>query len=379
MSLEYILLFGFFMTKKRSEYIQKQWEQYFSRKKNVNEALCVIIDIGTKAARILVGPKNLSKEQWERKDFFNDSILTHLGVDIGSSGILSLESNALQRIIDFVHLYYQDLCSLVSDEDIIVFGTAAFRWIKNREEIRTYFQIQTKLKLNVLSQYDEAYFSLCSVISTHNMRRNNRTKPPSSEDVIMLFDQGGGSMEIAYTTMDFQNVGLHSFDDLGTLALRTRFFRRKEIQKETFEEQFHKLQQYIHNRLAEWSEYPKVQGKKIHAYALGSAAGSLFSCTNFEAHNRVIKKKTLVERIQKSTEILCTDATLANLLYSEDYDQIAEVRKQDEERFLAVYGLPVYVEALNKFRLEEFSMCGYGLRYGVLVGVYRYKKTIQSI
>ena len=53
-----------------------------------------IFDIGTRAIRVLVGPKEISNlpSDWNSQHFFNSSILTNLGEDIDVKNKLSPQS-----------------------------------------------------------------------------------------------------------------------------------------------------------------------------------------------------------------------------------------------------------------------------------------------
>ena len=49
----------------------------------------VVFDIGTRAIRVICGPKNLPENTWEADLFFNDRALTYLGENVSLQRTLS--------------------------------------------------------------------------------------------------------------------------------------------------------------------------------------------------------------------------------------------------------------------------------------------------
>lgn len=364
--------------------VKERLKKYIQQKKETQVPLTVIFDVGTKAIRILIGSKHISNASWVQQDFFNDAILTHLGSDIGFDGTVKQNSLALKKIIHFVNEYYKQLKDTIDINDFFVIGTAAFRWMKNRDEIISYFQSQTKLTLRVFSQEEEARFSLCAVMATYNMRRPVFPLEEDTEAVIMLLDQGGGSMEVSYTEMNLTHMGLHSFDDLGSIALRKRLFEMgpndtpidPNTNRNRISTQQQQVQNHIEKRVQEWEGYPEIKGKNIYLYALGSAASCLFQGSNFDAHNRVIQKEAMIARIREASQSMNTNAEYVSTLYKEVRATTASRKNKQEENLLLLCGVSAYVEVMEKFGVDELRMCGYGLRYGVLVGLNRYNASI---
>ena len=153
-------------------------------------------------------------------------------------------------------------------------------------------------------------------------------------------------MEVSYIyPKNPQLYGLHSFHDLGTLALQQsgkNILQTKESHKRIM----HKIQTCIQR----WSGYPQLKGTKIAAYAMGSAIRSLLSCGTYRAHNQMVSLHKIDTRI---TEIHSSLLSTENILQAE----LPSAK--------LAYGLPTYVELLRKFDLQVLYMCGYGLRYGV--------------
>jgi exopolyphosphatase/pppGpp-phosphohydrolase len=370
----------------RGNNTQQRFERYLKKKQGTEKV--VFFDIGTKAIRILIGPKDIPIESWERHHFFNDATLTYLGAETGVNRELAQTSSALKQIISFINRYVDLLTpNEISTENFFAFGTAVFRWLSNKKEIVNHIKKETDLDIKILSQEDEATFTLCSVTETYQMRRK---APPLDidNDILLLLDQGGGSMEVSYSSPCFTNIGLHSFDDLGTIALQQRFFNTDQhgnnidpIHNQTQVSAQHKyILTYIEARITKWIGYPVIQKNNIHVYAMGSAVGSLFRGSNYEVHNRKITPQIMHERMHKYNKHIENNTQSVASLYREiQEDKILMRKNQIEETLLFIYGLPVYAAILKRFSVEHMHMCGYGLRYGVFIGLNRYNISLVGI
>ena len=268
----------------------------------------MIFDIGTRAIRILCGPKDIPQMDWDRNLFFNDGILTNLGTAVTPQNHLPINSPALQKLISFIKKYQAILQQNgLSIDDCLGFGTAVFRWLTNREEIIEHIKKQTNLTINVLSQQEEALFALIGLVATHKMRGKNNKKRFGKNDVLMLLDQGGGSLEVSYAFVNnFHKKGVYSFDDLGSIALRKRFLSigadnvsiDPHSNPNEIATQHQQTLQYITNRITNWQGYPELQGRKIYAYAMGSAASRILNKSTYEMHNSLIN----TQQIQKKNK-----------------------------------------------------------------------------
>ena len=129
---------------------------------------------------------------------------------------------------------------------------------------------------------------------------------------------------------------------------------------------------YIEERTQNWIGYPELQNRNIEIYAMGSAVGSLFRGSNYEVHNRTITPTLMRDRMQKYNKHFETNEQSVAEMYTEiQEDKILMRKNKTEEMLLFLYGLPVYASILKKFSIVHMYMSGYGLRYGVFVGLNR--------
>jgi exopolyphosphatase/pppGpp-phosphohydrolase len=350
-------------------------------------APCVaVFDVGTRASRLLVAPKHVPVTELSRRAFFNDSDLSQLGADVDKDNetLPVGESQALERVVAFVQAYTRALPRLgIPPEDTLAIGTAVFRWLKNREEVLAYLRERTGVSVRVIPDRFEALVSLAGI----NLSRLWRPGGPAvgRDDRIVLLDQGGGSMEVSYVSPDTSQFRVHSFDRLGTIALRNRFFTTdpagKRVSPETnrsgTKAQMERVAEEIAKAIHDWEGYPELEGRTLHAYAMGSAI--IDSCyrnlSNYEVHNRVCT----VRRMREIIEETCSEFETSNQTVLSVWKALEGIqgkgtvgRENVENDLLTLTGLPVYVQILERLGLNEVRACGYGLRYGYYVWKYHY-------
>ena len=359
------------------------------------EPRVAIFDVGTRAIRLLVAPKQVPENPWERDTFFNDGILTNLGDDVTryNQQLQVRESKAMRTIVQYMREYREILVnSGIAEEDISAIGTAVFRWIEtNSQDVLSEIKRDTNLSIKVISEDEEAMFSLFSVVQTHGYRQENPDAPVKDQnDIILLLDQGGGSMEVSYVfpTDPGRNSDTYSFDDLGTLALRNDFFRLHpekgpidpEQNEHGIQAQYEYFKSLIANRIETWEGYPEILNHRIHAYGMGSAITRPIRGNNYTIHNQTFS----AEQMREITHAHCTKLEetrgLISILFSDmkrfeqEKEQYGKSKEYDalDNTLISLCGLPVYEAVLRKFHLSELKICGYGLRYGYYVGKYKY-------
>jgi exopolyphosphatase/pppGpp-phosphohydrolase len=350
-------------------------------------APCVaVFDIGTRASRLLVAPKNVPVTELSRRAFFNDSDLSQLGADVDKyNEILPIgESRALERVVSFMQTYTRALPRMgIPPEDTLAIGTAVFRWLKNQAEVLAYLRERTGVSIKVIPDQFEALVSLAGI----NLSRKWRPGGPAigKDDRIVLLDQGGGSMEVSYVSPDTSQFKVHSFDRLGTIALRNRFLTTdhngKRVSPETnrsrIKAQTERVAQEIETAIRDWEGYPELGGRTLHAYAMGSAITD--SCyrnlSNYEIHNRVCTVARMLEVVEQT----CSKFETSNQTVLSVYKALEGIKGKGTAAFenvesdlLTLYGMPVYVQILRRFGLDEVRACGYGLRYGYYVWKHHY-------
>lgn len=338
-----------------------------------------VFDIGTRAARLLVGPAAVPEVPWRKDSFYNTAVLTNLGAEVDTyAPRLDPEGRAFRTLVSFMRDFKHLMGHLgVRDGDLDAVGTAVFRWLENRDEIIDRLEQETGVRLKVIEDHDEARLSLASVAFTHTFAANRRELPQINDgDAILLLDQGGGSMEVSYVIAGaLMQSDVHSFDMLGTTALRTRFFELgpegskvdPELNRNRISTQNRRIRAYIEDELQRWGGYPDIEGRRIHAYGMGSALTKAMArkVNNFNAHNRLAKVSKMNQFVEDHCAVLDQSNQQVRTIYKILSQDRLDRRAEDLAGLMVtLYGLPVYASVLERFGVEELRICGYGLRYG---------------
>jgi exopolyphosphatase/pppGpp-phosphohydrolase len=364
----------------------RRLHEYLTRDKSPKVA---VFDIGTKASRILVGPKT-PPEVWQKDTFFNDGEKTNFGSFVSRVGGVVRDDNAgLQQVISFM----SDYGAVLHDygmplEDVTVTGTAVFRWIKNQEDVIESIRRATGLTLHILQGEREAMCGLACAAATSGFRRRPEDTVEDEQDsVLLMIDQGGGSTDISvmYRQGEKQQLQFISLDEIGTVALQEWFLTRSgasdakvdpATNQRRISTQNNRVRDHITRELAKWPGFSDIAGRRIMPYAMGSAITNCVNGTNFQIHNRKLTIAQMLEiadrqcaRIDGSMQQV---RTLFNLMGE-------PTGKDIDDTLTILYGLPVYAAILEKFSLDHLFICGYGLRYGVYCFRYIWNQPLQTL
>ncbi|NQZ69909.1 MAG: hypothetical protein HRT89_17785, partial [Lentisphaeria bacterium] len=232
-----------------------------------------IFDIGTRAIRLLVAPKVVATEEWQKSTFCNLGMILNLGDDIDPvTKRIDITSRKLRELLDFLSTLKSILIENGVDEtDISAIGTAVFRWTENIDDLLRMIFEHTGIDINVLSAENEAQLTLQAIGFTYPFRHEAEDVKLGEDDIILLLDQGGGSMEVSYMAVNGKTpVKTFTFDGLGTIALRKEFFAYDQAKMDSDGEwvgkQIAYIQQFIAEKINSWDGYPEITGRNLHAY-----------------------------------------------------------------------------------------------------------------
>jgi exopolyphosphatase/pppGpp-phosphohydrolase len=346
----------------------------------------VLFDIGTRATRLLIGSE--IRHGWGQFDFFNDAILTNIGSEVSRAhNTLRVDSQSLKNIIEFMG----DYISLLKDNNkkfnVTAVGTAVFRNLENKSEVIDKIYSSISLKVKIITPWVESFLSLNALRGSYLLRRESFPEF-TDDDVILLIDQGGGSLEISYFFPENQQKrGWYSFADLGTITIRWNFFstginRDVEPSSNTIsiEDQFTRLNSFITDKVEKWAGFPEILGKKLHIYAMGSAITSCYpGKTNFSVHNQIVNSMetpidegplpNMKQIINHNCSSLSRFGNVTDLWSAVGEESISNETINEtndlDRQLVAAQGLPVFKGLLDKFGEKSLRICGYGLRYGI--------------
>jgi exopolyphosphatase/pppGpp-phosphohydrolase len=346
-----------------------------------------IFDVGTRATRLLVAPLAVPRNEWQPQYFFNTRDISRIGGDVGraQSNLEIDNSAALDRAARFIGTYHKFLTSRgLQPQHVHAVGTAVFRWLENRTQVLESIRERTDVMIRVLEDQEEAQMSLAGIQFTHDKRPGGPTI--GKHDAIVLIDQGGGSTEVSYSTADGRTADLHSFDEFGTVALRHKFFWtgaegqrvEPEMNRRRIVTQLEWITAFAQDVIEHWPGYATLGRRKLHIYGMGSAITNCFpGMNNFRVHNQRLALDRIHEMIAHYGDALDYSReqimTLWRRYKAEEYLIDKDDKDNLENLLLGLYGLPVFVKLLEKFKANELRICGYGLRYAYYLWKYHFR------
>jgi len=163
------------------------------------------IDIGTNAVLLLVMESN-----GQLDELYDASTITRLGEGVLATG--RLIRPAMERTVGAL-VRFRRVLDDYGVETLDCFGTSALREAANREEFVEMAWQRAGIRVRVISEYEEAYYTYLSV----------KDDPRIEGEELLIVDIGGGSTEITRGTRH-GFLGYVSLP-LGTVKLTERFIR----------------------------------------------------------------------------------------------------------------------------------------------------------
>jgi hypothetical protein len=351
-----------------------------------------VFDIGTHGARILAAPQ-VVPSKWPAGTFRLVGDEFSLGASVDPrTDVLELNNPIFQRLLNWIKVRRKTLEKCGVDE-ISIIGTAVFRWLDNKEEVVAKFKSVTGLNLEIIPEYREAELTFLSLPVVLHV--GDRTLGLRDEDIVMLFDQGGGSTEISWMRWGDRNVprptpDLRLYDELGTVALRSQFFERNasgdfvkpEDNVAGIDAQFARVQSHVQRVASAWRGGPKKRpDNTIHVFGMGSALSKIVSGKAPDKHLRRLERSFLEEKLAQSFQdlnaIAGDDKQVRSLrrrqraLENDNSKEGRKTREKLDDTLVKLYGLPAIIGLLDRCRVDQIHFSSYGLAYGYYVDKYR--------
>lgn len=319
-----------------------------------------VIELSTKAVKLLIGnePELIKSNPFDFKMFYREGIKTSTGRGLNKSNEMDMyyfRTNVLPSIQKCRNFAKQS-----GVDCIYTVATAAYRTATNRDEILSCIKREADLNVKILKKEEEARATIDAFIfSSHDK------KSLMSKKYIMVIDQGGGSTEISLFK-EGEYVNSYSIN-LGTEVLRTLLF--KESTEQTTLRQALKmtdnlikdrLESFYRNMLADFAS-----DEPIYTIAVGSA---ITECTgkkgNAKQHGTILSIDRIMEKVITLDNSLKDNYTYSNDLYHVIKHGGTLSDKIDREVVMRV-GLPMFVALMKKLSIEELTVSGTGLWYGI--------------
>lgn len=319
-----------------------------------------VIELSTKAVKLLIGndPDYIKNNLFDFKMFYREGNKTNTGRGLNAHN--EMDMNYFRKYV----LPSIRKCKKFSEESgvdcIYSVATAAYRTASNREEIISCIRKEAGLNVRILKKEEEARATIDAFFFSSHDRQSLMQKK-----YIMVIDQGGGSTEISLFK-DGNYVNSYSIN-LGTEVLRILLFKESTEQttlrqalRNTDDLIRSRLEAFYRNMLADFeSEEP------IYTIAVGTA---ITSCTgkkgNAKQHGTILTLDKIEDKVQSLDNKLKD-----NFTYSEDLYHVIKhggSKSDDIDREVVMrVGLPMFVTLMKKLGINQLTVSGTGLWYGI--------------
>lgn len=369
------------------------------------ENFCVAFDVGTSAIRALVGPI-LTMEQFDKWNpdeleiFCTETSTTNLGIDViqldGGAKIIDInKSRALRETIFFINQVSRIL-PFVKKKNYVFVGTAVFREISNIQEVLNHIKDRTGFEINVIDGKTEAYLSLIGIYHTRNKISGNKFQERgiSSNDLILLVDQGGGSTEVSYIIPSSPEKMVLRSMPLGTRDLSKVFQKKMVEQIQSKDNQIRNtitaVNDYILEHLTNLDGFETVlptgdsllSNYNIYAYGMGTAIKNCFeehyrAKLNWEITGKdfsgwILSVSEIRELYEKTKSEIIAEFPTIDKITKAITDPDVEYDIKMKLRLL--YSIPAYGIILPKFGVNSIAYAYFNLRYGLYLHKFIYQQ-----
>ena len=319
-----------------------------------------VIELSTKACKLLIGnePDIIKSNLFDFKMFLRDGIKTDTGRGLDKNNVMDMDyfkSNVLPTIKKHIQTAKQN-----GVDCIYSVATAAYRTAANREEILNCIREEAGLNVRILKKEEEARATIDAFFfSSHDKLSLTKKK------YIMVIDQGGGSTEVSLFK-EGEYVNSYSIN-LGTEVLRTLLFKESTNQT-TLRQALRMTDQLIKDRLEAFYKNMLANfdnNEPIYTIAVGTAITKATGKRgNAKQHGTVLTVERIKEKIASLDDDLKNRYTYASDLYH-DIRHCGTRSDQIDGDVVMRVGLPMFVELMKKLGIEELTVSGTGLWYGI--------------
>lgn len=310
-----------------------------------------VIEIGTRGLRLLIAD---ASELGIVRVVRSTGDLSRLGENRFKNG--SITKKGMKFVLNIIERYIAET-EKYNVQDEIAVATEVVRAAPNKDEFIEYFA--PKISIETVSPRDEA---ICSFLASTSAFRERL----SANDKIIVIDQGGGSTELSYGTIEADGtIVLKGLDllKLGTLELVDSFANAP-----TLIVGFNEVRNRVKIELAKHRQFSGLVGEKVDAaFGLGSSLTSLMSTDYSDEHRQKPKLWQLhgytSTRMYIKRQIDFLEAWLPTI----NKDDRSYNFNPDSEISTIISGISTYYEIMDLYGAESISLSRHGLRYGVLL------------
>ena len=317
---------------------------------------CAVIELSTSSVKLLVNktPIATANEPFKFDHFIRDSKRTDTGLMLSFDNMLNIQSFA-EKVLPVIKEYERMARTQHHVDVIFTVATAAYRTAGNKREILRLIKKETGLNVRILPKDEEATATLWAYIFS----TRDKAKLMSFENHTLL-DQGAGSTEISL----FQNKKLifsHSFG-IGSMLLKQWLYRRLSTNLEEAISDINEITAIKMQKELDALENLPTEFNNSFCIGVGkSITEATGKRGNRNHHETILTIEMMKSRMESVKTKLCEQfSTVAELKAAIDH------QKGDySQKLVFCLGLPVVISILEHFHIQELTVSGTGLFYGV--------------
>jgi len=278
------------------------------------------IDIGTNAARLLIGEVATNEGHSYVKKISYIRVPLRLGMDVFENGKISDQKvDAFKKSIKAFRL----ISEVFQVDELRACATSAMREAENGEEVRDYIQKETGVTIEIIRGQEEAEL----IFSTFTLFEFDMSDP------FIVIDVGGGSTEITIFSKGEKSAS-RSFR-VGTI----RLLKQKEDPG-------------VWDKMEKWIDEHVKKGKKYTVFGTGGNINKI--------HKFVGKKEKESISLKEIEEV-------AEKMKKHDVEtRIAKFNMKPDRADVIVPACEIYIYAMKKLRLKEMFVPKVGLADGMI-------------
>lgn len=320
-----------------------------------------VLELSTKAVKVLIGDlPRLAEEGFSFEAFYREADLTNTGTGLSKENEMDLEFFDEEVIPSIERMV--ELARRRRIGRLYTVATAAYRGATNRDALLSLIKAQTGINVGVLSKAQEAEATLTAF-------KFSRVRTMKLLPEMMLIDQGGGSTEISLFSMtgDLRHELKQTCSlDVGTSVLQNILF---EASDETpLMEALRGVDEIVEDKITEYFERFPADEVERTCISVGSCiTHATGKKGNRHQHCMVMTAKHLIRALETTEDKLIKDfKTVGKLKLALEDEQLSRDGKQWIDNFLTIrLGLPMYMNVLGEYDINEVIVSGTGLWYGV--------------
>ena len=296
------------------------------------------IDIGTNTIRMTVWGKDAVGNLHE---IHSNRAIVRLGEGMGSDK--KLLNHRMERAVDVLSGFKNE-CDEISAVKICAVATSAVREAENKTDFVDKVKNEVDIEIKVIPWEEEARLTLQGILWSL----------PAGDLTTLSFDIGGGSTEFIVSKGDelIQIFG----SKLGVVRLTEKFLTKHPIDVNEYDLLVNFLREEIKKI------YKNFSNAKI-TRIIGTA-GTVTTLTAIKNNISPYDPEKIHGTVLKLSQIKKIQQTLKKMTLEERLRLPAlECGRED----LIVSGTAIVIEIMEVFKIEDLTVCEYGLREGIIL------------